>query len=462
MSSDTLLTNVLPVILTGLRGRSLPTVEGTDDPLALLALSAAALRLGRPEVPESFEAGGVAADRRHIVSDKVRPLLLRLAGAGGSDDVQSFVARELDARGLRPHPFAFPLMEDFVSRLSSLLGASASAYAEKNKAPAERRGYFEADERGAANWSYGNRRQRADYLRQLRRDDPAQGRELLVSVWSSEDPETRLRLLPCLLESLSGDDAEFLTLAVRDRSPRVKAVATALLAKLPGHEGDNPVLREIAGRIRRSEKGLKLERPANVGWSDFNEWIANAFSNFGLAALAEALSASVDDLIHEARGDERLLAGILVAATVDQDVATVGRIARAHLPTMGDFALVVPIHATDFLSDGGRMAGIDAVSIPENLYETGVGEVASALARICDGALPTHTAERLLSSQWLRRSLATAGPDRSPLTALVILTPRPCRRALVGLFIDVFGSGFAGSEAATLIEFLTELETDHG
>lgn len=94
-------------------------------------------------------------------------------------------------------------------------------------------------------------------LTALRRRDPDAARTLLEVKFASEAAEVRLRLLATLATGLSDADRPFLDLlAAGDRAPKVKALATSLLARL-GHGGaGGEDAAELAGFFEVQSKGL--------------------------------------------------------------------------------------------------------------------------------------------------------------------------------------------------------------
>ncbi|MEV5968786.1 DUF5691 domain-containing protein [Streptomyces sp. NPDC051921] len=82
-------------------------------------------------------------------------------------------------------------------------------------------------------WEEGLFAERVALLSAVRADDPARGRELLASTWSSERAEDRLMFLDSLRAGLGPADEEFLEAALSDRSRNVRATAAELLSALP-------------------------------------------------------------------------------------------------------------------------------------------------------------------------------------------------------------------------------------
>ncbi|MFE4701756.1 DUF5691 domain-containing protein [Streptomyces sp. NPDC056738] len=83
-------------------------------------------------------------------------------------------------------------------------------------------------------WQEGLFAERVALLAAVRAEDPAAGRALLVTTWSTERAEDRLMFLDSLRSGLSAEDETFLEGALTDRSRNVRATAAELLSALPG------------------------------------------------------------------------------------------------------------------------------------------------------------------------------------------------------------------------------------
>lgn len=82
----------------------------------------------------------------------------------------------------------------------------------------------------------GNFALRVRSLGTIRRSDPAMALDWLRSVFSSEKPDHRVRLLSTLQHGLAARDEEFLRECLSDRSSAVKTAAAELMWQLPGSE----------------------------------------------------------------------------------------------------------------------------------------------------------------------------------------------------------------------------------
>jgi hypothetical protein len=74
---------------------------------------------------------------------------------------------------------------------------------------------------------------RLQALREVRQVEPAQAREWLRAVWTTEKADARRQLLEILQKNLSREDGPFLEACLQDRSEKVQAIARSLLLLVP-------------------------------------------------------------------------------------------------------------------------------------------------------------------------------------------------------------------------------------
>ncbi|GAA1481604.1 hypothetical protein GCM10009624_20440 [Gordonia sinesedis] len=95
-------------------------------------------------------------------------------------------------------------------------------------------------------------------VQELRRSDPAAGRELMESTWSSETAKDRGALLGALSTTVDSSDEELLERALDDRAAGVRDTAIRLLDRLPDSaraarmEQRLGALVRVSGRLRRT------------------------------------------------------------------------------------------------------------------------------------------------------------------------------------------------------------------
>ncbi|MET0967123.1 MAG: DUF5691 domain-containing protein [Nakamurella sp.] len=214
-----------------------PDPIGDDVAAALLdaaALCAVARRTLLPTVPDPVGTPiRPVSERLEVVPDVVRQVLSRVSNQPAILlEALSLIRRA----GLRLPPELVPgLLDDarpdVVSATQPVAGEIGRLLIGKNPrwvaSPAP-------DPADRTDWDEGTTVQRVQWLRALRRVDPAGARNLLKASFSAENAGNRAELLSVLGDGLSSADEEFLQTAVADRSRAVVATAMELLGRLPG------------------------------------------------------------------------------------------------------------------------------------------------------------------------------------------------------------------------------------
>lgn len=334
MRSAVIKTRVLPNLIAG-TGRS-PidlhrvfdgTPAGSADTATRRALSFAGqlLRFEKPASPGNLKPDPVVRDERRILPEKLRrPLIRLLTTSKASEHIVLAIAAAMDRLNLRLHPFDIPKLSSFVETWAVYLGTSAEQWATRQGESAPAASSFYGEEAlDDKTWHLAAPRRRVQYIDQRRREDPAAARELVAAAWAQQDPEARLKLLTIFEIGLSSTDQGFLEERVKDRSPRVKALAGRLLGRL-GSSYENPALAQCMERIRREEKGvlrkrvaLVLELPANVKEHTAPTWIRELFSDVSWQEFARGLQIAEADVIEAGAKSPDLLLGLAWMATLD-------------------------------------------------------------------------------------------------------------------------------------------------
>ena len=117
---------------------------------------------------------------------------------------------------------------------------AAQFWAQRDTKMESRKGYFDDEGLSAENWTEAPIGARAVFLEQLRKENPDEAREVLANVWATETADARVRLIGAMQTGLSEPDRAFAEAAVKDRAPRVRAIAHRLLARLSGSAANNP------------------------------------------------------------------------------------------------------------------------------------------------------------------------------------------------------------------------------
>jgi hypothetical protein len=117
-------------------------------------------------------------------------------------------------------------------------------------------------------WQEGTPARRRALFRQARATDSARAREWLAAVWKQEKADMRAELVQLLRINLAEDDEPLLTPALDDKSEKVRAQVTTLLARIP----TSPLavrMRERADALLphpASVSGIKLPKALDPTW----------------------------------------------------------------------------------------------------------------------------------------------------------------------------------------------------
>lgn len=353
MNAQELRSRVVPALLSGTRhdtADQLLTIGPDREHRVLNALSLGGqmLHFSRPPVPKEFAVESWPRDGRRMVPDRMRSKIMRLLDRC-TDDTARALALMLEKQKLRPHPFDLPRLEGFVRKYADLLGATAQYWTQRDAHALQPiRGYFDDDELTIETWTEASLRKRVKFLKDLRRQNPEAGRQLLEKSWATEIPESRVQLLSTLPVGLSADDKPFLESTQRDRAPRVRAVVRRLIATVSGQGTENAALAMCMERIQRSKTGLlkkraalKLELPGTVKEHEADRWIQELFAELTLEEFARGCELTESELVQVAEKDNNLLFALALMAS------------RA-----GGYALLREI--SDEIPDAwGRMSGLN-------------------------------------------------------------------------------------------------------
>ncbi len=465
MSAAELKNTVLPALLTGVRGRRMPRTYGAADSLQLLSLAAQAIKLDRPQPPESFIIEEDTSDPRGIVPEEARSVIRRLVASGATRErTQTAVARLLAARGFKLHPFDLPAMEAFIESQAALLGSEAQAFAQRDAAPEQKQSYFSSEAMHDDNWMHGNRGERAKYIARRRGEDSEAALRLVEDAWNSFDVEAKVRLVAALRVQSNPSDVPFLRTLLKERSPRIKDVARALLARLPGYDGDNPNLREALSRIepRRTNPGsFDLRLPANVSHYNANEWIISTFTGFGIEELARAKDMTVEQLVKAALPGERLLCGLMVSATNDGRFDVIAEITERYLPTMQEFLIQNEIPGLEQLTPQERAEWLRAAVRPRQWTDIPIRAL-ETIYDILEGEMPLDVARSFFGAPVMKRMLQTydqygqLGTDHFEMLAVL------CPAELRSECMSMFAHHPHAASAILFLELLNTLENQNG
>jgi hypothetical protein len=331
--------------------------RGCDPALALLALAGQRQRFAVTP-PPAIDAVPDAARRLHedprqILPPPARRALNRLAGSvekALAGSVLPIALRRIGTAGFRVHPFDLPELARHIKSDAESQGLAERAYlaliASDTDEDAGKDLFFERIT--ADNWTTFPKAQRRLFVAGLRRQNPAEGRALIESVWKAEPAPVRAALLEALAVGLGADDTPFLEQLAADRAESIKQAALRLLAHMPATESFEQRLADAAQCFKRAGQGLGrvmakfgiggaggLTFTLPVDRSKLQEAHAERdrlFGGLSLDALARAVGATPTEIIAAVPADEQhVLSLMLDTALADGDVVTVQRIVGARL-----------------------------------------------------------------------------------------------------------------------------------
>jgi hypothetical protein len=463
MNTTLLKTQVLASLLAGTTRQPITAVTGENAALNALSLTGQALRFERPAAPAQFAVEPAIADTRTVLPDNLRRPLLRLVtGKLATEHMPLALAHAFDRLRLRPHPFDLPRMDNFVRTYAEQLGATAQFWARPKDEAAQPIGYFDDETLTDANWTQATLGRRADYIEGRRAQDKAAARGLVEAVWPQENADVRFRLLQALETTLDATDKPFLDTLDKDRAPRVRALAHRLLVRLGAGTGENPALKDLLTRIKRSETGflrkravLALELPANVKDQAAPMWIRGAFADIGLHELASALALSETDLIDASAKNGNLMLGLALMATSDRRLDLFAQIVDG-LPEAWALLEQTGLRDLEPMSAAERLRWAAILVAPYGRKLPAVYLLWSWLHRALRQPAPPQMFETLLSANFLEGLADLDKQGSAWMELMAAMCPAPQRERLrVGL--SAFESAITAS-AMPLLDILNAME----
>jgi hypothetical protein len=269
-------------------------------------------------------------------------------------------------------------------------------------------------------------------LTELRRRDPAAARAVLKAKLGNENAETRLRLLALLSERLSDDDIAFLEgIAANDRVPKVKALASSLLARLGRGSAIDAEAAELAGFFSVKTKGIfrrtqmiEAEPPKTSA-----QWQRRRalFDRADLASFSGALGMTPDALLGcwswDANAEvDTALVGLILASGTDTQVMQVADVVSGPNAT-GLLMLLAPR-----LAPAARARFAETALTAQGIRFESAQALAGPAARL-DDPLSVPAGKNLLAG--LRRDDAKPSDFGDELHALGLIASRDgARRSL--------------------------------
>jgi hypothetical protein len=442
VNAEELKSRVVPALLSGTRRD--PDAEllalGPDREHAILnalSLAGQALRFTRPSSPSDFARESWPHDERRIVPNQMRSKILRLLDRC-TDDTARALALAFESQKLRPHPFDLPRLDGFVRRYPERLGTTAQYWTQRGTPEQQNRGYFDADEVTLETWTEAPLRKRVKFLKDLRKQKPEAGRQLLEKSWLGEIPDCRVQLLSVLRIGLSAEDRLFLEGAQKDRAPRVRDLARNLLGAISGQDDKDPALATCMERIQKSKSGvlkkravLKLELPATVKEHEASRWIQDQFSGVALDELARACELTESEMVEASEKDVNLLFSLALMASREERFALLGAITDEIPDAWGRMSALSTEES--LLDDSSRHQDwAKAMIKPRKWLPETPFPAWSWLHRQMEGPLPASVMNEILASAVWKEQLSEEkkGPSLEIIQVMCALCPQELRANL--------------------------------
>ena len=458
-------------LLTGTSRQPLPAEAAgitlrQDASLQVLSLLGQALRFVPPEPPAHYEIETWPLDTRTLLPDSVRrPLIRLLAGRSETEHPALAIAAAFDDLRLRPHPFDLSRLEAFVRSHADQLGTTTQQWARPKQDTA---GYDDDEVIDEQNWAQAPAKQRAAYLEQARRTDPAAALALLQAAWPNDTADTHVRLLACLQPTLAATDLVFLGNLSRDRAPRVRSLAARMLRQL-GAGAENPALKSILTRINRHKSGILRERlalsislPALVKDQAAFGWLREQFSEVSFVELSSALALDEFDLIRAAAryqdegNPQRLLVALALVAIADRRLDLFEFIVRKHLHNAWELLFQTGLYSLGHMPRSERLRWANALVAPYGQKLPTSLLLWSWLHRLLSAPGPEGLIDTILKTRWLEElgDLEKQGPHW--LEVIVALCP-PGHYADLRIRLAM-AERLASNTALALLDILMEME----
>lgn len=468
MNQTDLVNIFVPALLSPGARQKTSAIDSTTTTLDYLALSAQALRFLPPTCSSSFQQEAIFEDKQKIIQGNLRKqfrdFINELKGEN-ADYLAEQIAVKLQSVELTPHPFDFGSIEHFLGKYLEWMGTEAQLWVAFTKSEEEATPVHDWLSLDEDTWQQGSYSQRERFLRLLRRTDPNRARELLMNDWANCNAELRLRLVTVLWDGLAESDKAFLEGLSKDRSARVKDLATSMLVRLNKGEGAQ-ALQTLRERLIETSEGIfkkrrcfALEYPLTLPESQRPSWVLEQFWQLGLSAIAASLALSTRELIDGAVKDEGLLLCFMVAAINDKDFPVIAYLVKlwpaawSHLAGSG-------LDNYPGYTDGERIQVLEILADLRN-WPSGMGtELARYVLKIWGNRpLPPLNFDALLKSPWA--CSITNRKEKIPsgdIELLALLCPRDSRSVIKNC-IDPNDEN--QSQACAYLDIMTSLEDYH-
>lgn len=396
-------------------------IDAREAELRLLALSGQFLgtfAITQP-VGEVRPCGDIPALAWPPLADALRPRVRRLLQQMRDAQTRRHLLDLVDARGWILHPADWmPRPNEAVPDIYAPWQDWTAASGSPSMAP---------EALSATNWDGFAPAARHVAFAELRRHDPAQASHLLAEKIAGEPADRRVRLLELLGAGLSDADRPLLERLAGDRAPRVKALATALLARLGHGPRDDEHGAELAAFFTLQTKGLlrrtRVIVAQAVKTAAQRHRRDTLFQTLSFDGFAQALDLAPGELVaawpwgEDMLGDRQLAA---MAARSASD-AVIGAVATA--PGAGNVHTLVEL-LPRLSSSQRRRAAVQLLGKQDASFAT-VLPIAGGAGAI-DAAIRTPAGTALLDA--LKAADTKTGDHTDELLALGLIASRGAAR----------------------------------
>jgi hypothetical protein len=379
--------------------------ETSPETLADFTLAAAHIRFTRESHRSGSENARLVRPDAPLLPQNARSLLVRLCSTKQTDVLALAAVHALQRSGMRPHPFDFHRLEDFVVRFASLLGPAAQSWAGLVR-PAKGDGAATDESVTEENFASASRGAKLAFLRTLRPSAPERARELMAAQFASEPAAGRSDFLDVLAIGLQEADLPVLNAAAADKAQSVRTKAESLLARVPGTPAYATRLAKLPDYIKI--KTALITRHKTITLFGLGESAAaklmDLFDGLRIADAARALDMSPEDLASAAAEVSGLDAIILRAAIAERrfDLA----VCFEAIQEAGWLVVNLLCEALPHASPADRDTLLRTLIVPKRWDRMPEAFSFEGLYSALGEPLPLHQAQDLIASRTWRDTLA--------------------------------------------------------
>jgi hypothetical protein len=378
-----------------------------------------------------------ASDGAPIMPDAARALLVRLCGTKANDSLALAAARAMEQAYVRPHPFDFARLEDFVVRFAERLGPSAREWAAIVRPDKTEPGPQHLETEILTEETFGpgaSQEAKLVFLRRMLKEQPKRARELMMEKFAGESASLRAGFIDAIAPFAGEDDFPLLKLAANDKAKSVREKAMSLLARVPGSEAYGSRLAGIADHLK--VKTALVTRRKSLAVAGLGETpgskLAALLEGVRLADLARILDLDVETFVAAAAESKDLGAIVLRLVIAERRF----QLLESFTETLKDIGWTTGNllnEALPSLPPSDREALIRLCVVPRAWKEIPPPFALDRLSVSLGGALPDPLGAELMASKaWHDLLQAEVKPSvAAQCDALAPLLPRSCSERFI-------------------------------